>query len=204
MVHTVERGLARNRGGHQRPGHTRVRHAGGADYLGCVWHWPCVKGGVNRGCKTRWWWCQKTIAAHSRLPSSSHPIPPHPWPQSRCVAQAGGHGDDVNAVAYADPASATTIFSGSDDHFVKVGWASVGVIVWRQLCKVGAARSMPCALTQPDPPQHPTTWTGVGPAHDGGRGRAALPPRGRVCGAHRGRDASRLQGALGGGGGRWV
>ena len=39
---------------------------------------------------------------------------------SRCVAQAGGHGDDVNAVAYAERDVPHTIFSGSDDHYVKV------------------------------------------------------------------------------------
>jgi hypothetical protein len=37
---------------------------------------------------------------------------------------------------------------------------------------------------------------GVGPAHDGGR-RAALPPRGRVCGAHRRRHSPGLQGKPG-------
>ncbi|KAI7844730.1 hypothetical protein COHA_001817, partial [Chlorella ohadii] len=38
----------------------------------------------------------------------------------RTVAQVGGHGDDVNAVAYAEPDAPNVIFSGSDDSFVKV------------------------------------------------------------------------------------
>lgn len=41
--------------------------------------------------------------------------------QMRTVAQVGGHGDDVNAVAYAEPDAPNVIFSGSDDSFVKVG-----------------------------------------------------------------------------------
>ncbi|PRW59922.1 LEC14B -like isoform X2 isoform A [Chlorella sorokiniana] len=40
--------------------------------------------------------------------------------QMRTVAQVGGHSDDVNAVAYAEPEAPNVIFSGSDDSFVKV------------------------------------------------------------------------------------
>lgn len=50
----------------------------------------------------------------------------------RTVAQVGGHRDDVNAVAYAERDAPNVIFSGSDDHFVKVGvcssWLSWAVL----------------------------------------------------------------------------
>lgn len=40
--------------------------------------------------------------------------------QRKVVAMAGGHDDDVNAVAYAEPDTPNMIFTGSDDSYVKV------------------------------------------------------------------------------------
>ena len=51
----------------------------------------------------------------------SLPLCAPPTPQGRTVVRVRGHGDDVNAVAYADPASPNVILTGSDDHLVKVG-----------------------------------------------------------------------------------
>lgn len=63
----------------------------------------------------------------------------------------------------------------------------------------GACPGITCAVCWTHVLPHrywaPATPAGLGPAHNGRQRAAQRTPRWRVCGAHRGRDPSRLQGA---------
>ena len=110
-----------------------------------------------------------------RLVFAASPPNHPPAGQSRAVAVACGHDDDVNACAYADPMAPTTIFTGSDDSFIKARGRGGCCCAWAGVLCVVLVRSAPHApclgaqtrplssslVPPPPPPLAPRSGTGA-------------------------------------------